>query len=321
MKYNPSITVFSFGRTGLVMKRRNFYGLMGLLLVLASWFYWLYLQHLTHVGGYSASRFFSAAKAVSQVQPTVPAARLAPVLKNPVVPTPAPPAPVAKPVVPKAVTTPAMAAPVATAPPVRMIIAKGVKMILPPISAPMSKPAIRPQPQCFSETDPLSQAGLQAFGGLINMAGISPDTCGFLPDDLLLDARLGEPIPVYQISDQECANYHAGQPVKPLLKPADRWVFPVLIGTQIRCMVQVTRNGHNYVPGSGSKMLALAWNKILEKWPAAEGFHPQLLIHPEIPGYYFTVPELAEQTITETDQMIFSHGDLSPAAVTLASWR
>lgn len=322
MKLNSSINVLSFGRTDLVMKRRTFYGLMALLLALVVFFYWLYLQHLTHVGGPALGRIFSAARTVSPLQPAIPStAPVLPASKKPVIETPLLPAPIANPAVPKMEAAPATAAPVGSAPPNRVFIAKGIKMILPPLSVSVPQPPVRPEPPRFTAQDPLLQAGQQAFCSLIDMANTHPDACGFLPDDLLLDARLGDPIPVYQIGELERAGYHAGQPVKPLLKPANLWVFPVLIGNQIRCMVQVARNGHNYVPGTGSKMLALSWNKILAKWPAGEGFHPQLIIQPEIPGYYFTVPELAEQTITETDRMVFSKGDLSPAAVILASWR
>lgn len=309
-------------RPGLVVSRRTFYGCMSVLLAVLGFFYWLYLQQLTHAGGLLMSRLYPRFRMASAPAAS-PAGSVAAAAKKPVVTSPMSPMPAAKPAIPQTELAPVAAKPVVATPAERLIVGKGILIRLPPVTASVQKPAIQPQPQRFSERDPLMRAGNLAFGNLMDVANSHPDACGFLPDDVLLDARLGDPIPVYQIAAPDRARYQAGQPVKPLLKPADRWVFPVLIGTEIRCMVQVTRSGDksNYVLGGPSKMLGVAWNKILQKWPAAEGFHPQLLINPEIPGYYFSVPELPDQNITDTDQMIYSPDSLSPAAVILASWR
>lgn len=308
------------------MSRKSFYGLMAVLLAVSVGCYWFYLHQLTHVGGLRAQRIFSELSLASRPMPVAsPAAPVVPAVKNPVVnpvvQTPSLPAPVVRPAIPQPVAAPLVVRTIVAAPADRVVVGKGIFMQLPPVAVSAQKSTQQRQPKVFTEPDPLLRAGTLAFGNLIDMANSHPDACGFLPEDILLHARLGDPIPVYQITTPDRAGYQAGQPVKPLLKPADCWVFPVSIGTQIRCMIQVTHNGHNYVPGGTSKMLGVAWNKILEKWPAAEGFHPQLLINPEMPGYYFSVPELADQNITATDQMIFSPGDLSPAAVILASWR
>ena len=86
-------------------------------------------------------------------------------------------------------------------------------------------------------------------------------------------------------------------------------------------MVEVSQIGREYVPGKGNKSLGMAWNKILEKWPAEAGYHPLLVVNPDVPGYYFTVPELPEQNLTDTIQMFYFHPGTSPADVILASWR
>jgi len=194
-------------------------------------------------------------------------------------------------------------------------------MQLAPVANPTQKSGSQTQPQSVTKPSPLLQAANVAFGNLIDLANTHPDACGFLPNDSLLHAKLGAPVQVYEVAAGDRSRYQAGQAIKSLFKPTERWMFPVMIGDQIRCMVQVKSNGHDYVPGEPSKILGVAWNKIMEKWPVTAGFHPQLIVNPEMPGYYFSVPELAQQNLTDTDQMIYSPGDLSPASVILASWR
>jgi hypothetical protein len=325
MKYSTSITTFSFGWADSLVKRKIYAASMALLLVAAVFGYWRYLHNLSHVSGpalrrMEAARISTQAPALPNLAPPAP---VVPALKNPVVPTPVLPVPMVPPAIPQVPAIPVVAAPLVAAPAVPVPVATVVpaKPVAVAVPVPARRTPVSPTPRTFTEAERLAQAGKQAFGNLIDTAYKYPDACGFKPDDNLLDTRLGAAIPIYQIAAPARAGYQAGQPVQPLLKPADRWVFPVFIGDQIRSMVQVTREGQKYVPGGGSRSLALAWNKILARWPDAQGFHPRLVINPDIPGYYFTVPELAEQNLTDTDKMIFFHDEPSPAAVILASWR
>lgn len=167
----------------------------------------------------------------------------------------------------------------------------------------------------------LLRAGQIAFGNVMQLVSKYPDAYGFGVEDSFSNVKLGDPIPVYTIQEEDRARYQAGQPVKPMLKPMDQWVFPVIAGTRICCMVQVSYTGHDYVPDNGSKLLGLAWNKILEKWPASEGYHPYLVVTPSVPGFYFTIPELASPNLTDIVQMFYYRPTLSPADVILASWR
>ncbi len=172
-----------------------------------------------------------------------------------------------------------------------------------------------------TDQERLVMAGQTAFDNLMDLANKYPDAYGFEAGDYLSNAKLGTPIAVYTVSESERANYQSGQPVKSLLRPAKRWVFPVLMDERICCMVEVSEVGHEYVPGKGNKSLAMAWNKINEKWPAEEGYHPMLVVNPEVPGYYFTIPELPQQNLTDTVNMFYYHPGTSRADVILASWR
>jgi len=165
------------------------------------------------------------------------------------------------------------------------------------------------------------RAGMTAFNNVLDLATKYPDSYGFRAQDTFKDATLGKPIPVYTIDESDRAKYQSGQPVKPLLKPSDTWVFPVCVEDHVCCMVQVQYTGRDYVPGSASKLLGSAWNKIVEKWPESKGYHPCIVVNPEIPGYFFTVPELPMPNMTDIIRLAGYHPNLSPADVILASWR
>ena len=295
---------------------------MSLLLVAGVLFYWRYLHNLSHVSPQTLRRIAATAKAVPKPLPVYGPA--APVVAVPNIPVAAP-LPIAAtrvtPAVPEAKTLPIVAAPSlpVTPEPVKTV----VKMTAPPMSVAISRPVVKtPPPRPLTEADRLVQAGRQAFNTVIDAAYVYPDAYGFRPEDTLRMARLGEPVQIFQVAETDRVNYQAGQPVRPILKPMERWAFPVYMGDQVRCMVQVSHTDRGFIPGDGSRMLGSAWNKILARWPAAQGYHPQLVIHPPIPCYYFTVPELPEQTMTDVNQMNFSDKpNLSPAAVILASWR
>jgi len=321
MKYNYSTAAISFfGRTESPAKKKLYLGALTVLCAVAAWLYWMHLYHLIHPRLRPAASHAVSVTAAATAAPVTPALKQTVVEKNPV-PLPIEkltPAPTAAPVV-VPVTAPVVSKTIPVAVPTLFIT--GEKIRSSPVQAAAEKPPVRKQPVTLSEADKLSQAAQLAFGSMMDMANQYPDIYGFMPGDLLQDARLGNAIPIYTITQQDCVGYKPGQPVKPLLKPADRWVFPVFIGDQLRCMVQVSRDGHNYVPGSGSKILAVFWSKIVEKWPVTKGYHPQLILNPDMPDYYFTVPELETQNITDTSAMISYGANLSPAAVILASWR
>jgi hypothetical protein len=195
-------------------------------------------------------------------------------------------------------------------------------------AAPLTPIAVSPvKPRTFKPKPPetveqrIQNAGQRAFESLLAQATKYPDAYGFLPDDAFTETTLGPAMPVYTVEEKDRHSYRNGQSLAPLLKPANQWVFPVYAGQRLCCMVQISYNGRDYVPGKASKFLAMAWNKIAERWPASEGYHPRLIVNPGIPGFYFTIPELDMPNVTDTTQMFYLNPSLSPADVILASWR
>lgn len=294
-------------------------GLVAIVCVVGVWLYWMHLEGLTHVHATAAA---SAAVATTTASKPVAAAIVTTAAKDAAATTKASdsiklsareqvaalwtylletvkaaPAPAAKPetVAAPQPATPAVAAAVSTT------------------------PKMAPKP--VTDQDRLMQAAQMALQDVLDQASAYPDSYGFKADDVLQKAKLGKAMPVYSVTEQDCDNYRTGQPVKSLLKPADRWVFPVSIGDRICCMVQVNRVGHNFVPAGGNKMLGLAWNQITQKWPESQGYHPLVVVNANVPGYYFTVPELPAQNLTDIVRMFEYDTSLSPAEVILASWR
>ena len=310
----------SASRPSVSPRKKLRLGLLAVAFVLAGLAYWQYLHRL----------MYGKAPAVPLVVATAPAVAA---------PTPAPVAKPAAPMSPslkraadagvmavasyliEAVKTTTVASP----PPAVPSLADPAKVGIPTVAdvspSVAPKPTVRRPPLTRTPAERLQRAGQMALGNMLEKANKYPDAYGFGAQDLFEKAKLGQAIPIYTITAAGRENYQTGQPVKPLLKPADEWVFPVLSGNRICCMVSVKFDGRDYLPGSSSKSLALAWNKILEKWPAAEGYHPQLVVNPAIPGHYFTIPELPIPNVTDTVQMFLHNPALSPADVILASWR
>jgi hypothetical protein len=297
-------------------------GVISLVVVLSVLGYWAYLHHLSH----------HLRPTVSQVAPAASSAQKAasPQAKQP---NEIPVTPILKKVATETLAaagsylmqaakiTPAV--PVATAAPSEPMATPATAPA--PVAVPIVRVAPKPVAQrtyrVHTDQERLVMAGQTAFENVMDMANKYPDAYGFRANDFLSDAKLGAPMVVYVIEETDRLNYQNGQPVKPLLKPAKQWVFPVLMGNRICCMVEVKQEGREYIPGKGSKSLAMSWNKIQEKWSLEDGYHPMLVVNPEVPGYYFTVPELPQQNLTDTIEMFYLHPGTSPADVILASWR
>jgi hypothetical protein len=333
LKFQFQFAGVDFSRPSSPYRKWLRIGLMSLAALLAVMTYLFYLHHITHHAR-PVVHTVPAVPAVTVPKPSTPAPATAAMVATATatISTTSKLADAVKPhviavgnVLVEAVEHVATAAKATMAAPVLPVASVPVvEPVMVPIATPRtisSQPAAPRPLRVRTDQDRLLMAGQTALASVIELADKYPDAYGFQAGDFLSDAKLGAPMEVYTIDGNARAGYAKGQPVKPLLKPAAQWVFPVLMGNRICCMVDVERTGHDFVPGKGSKSLAMAWSKIQQQWPAAAGFHPLLVVNPEVPGYYFTVPELPEQNLTDTVEMFYLHPDPSPADVILASWR
>ncbi len=301
-------------------QRRKRWVIFGVSLALIGVCYWQYLGYLSH-----GSFFFM------QIRKPVPAATAKPVPARTITP------PVTAPAEEKMPTTMKLAAE-STIVAAATAVADVVKLPAVPVSqteaasapaetmtvvsvvSPAKSKTHRPKTPETPEQR-LQRAGKLAMSHMLDQANKYPDAYGFTANDVFTETTMGDPIPVYTVAEKDRASYQAGQPVEKILKPANQWVFPVFAGARLCCMVEVTYNGHEYIPGNASKFLAMAWTKIADRWPVSEGYHPRLIVNPDFPGYYFTIPEHPMPNVTDTSQMFYLHPSLSPADVILASWR
>jgi len=191
-----------------------------------------------------------------------------------------------------------------------------------PLKVPVSaQRSVRREAKPLTDAQKRSQVAEAKLDSVIGMATTHPDVFGFASNERVDMAKLGEPIIVYSISLADRKNYEAGQPLKPIMQATNEWIFPVVLNGRTRYMLPVKRVGTEYVAQPGSRALAMVLEKIEERWPASEGYHPQLVVNPKIANYYFTIPELPEQNLTDTGDMFQYNASLSPASVILASWR
>jgi hypothetical protein len=291
-------------------------GLVALASVLGVWLYWMHLVGLTRVHAAAATApAVTATAAVGKTATAAETAKAAPAATSASESARDQVMAVWTYLLESVKAAPIQAAPKPAAP------ATGQPAAPVAASTVVAAAAPRVAPKPLTDQDRLLQAAQIAFHNVMDQASAYPDSYGFQAEDVLMNARLGSPLPVYTVAEQDYLNYQDGQALKPLLKLADQWVFPVSIGSRVCCMVQVSHVGHSFVPGGGNKMLGQAWNKIIQKWPASAGFHPQLVVNANVPGYYFTVPELPTQNLTDIIRMFEYETDLSPAAVIMASWR
>lgn len=311
------------GRLG----KQLFTALMAVAFALAAYLYWRHMHHLGNVPVLAtAARMVSAATAPAAVKPELPAS-----LPKPE--DPPAPAKTDDPIPAKAATASFADALLSVFSPSAK--AESIQPEMPPAprsetktARPAKRVAIQtaarassgPAPSPLTAEQKRLKLAQDGFGDVMNLAYTYPDAYGFMPDENLRAARLGNPIPVYTLA-QPGRMHYTGQPVKSLLQPADEWVFPIILENRIRFMLQVRGSGHDHVLGHGSRALAMVYEKILARWPASEGFHPQLVIQPNRPGYSFTIPELPDQNLTDTGRMFDFNPSLSPATVMLASWR
>ena len=349
MKYQFQFAGANVGRRSAPQKSRLRMAILAAGLILAALAYANYVFNIFHLP-FNRTKVVAAARPVAATAvataPAIPAAKgsdqLPTALKNATdagvaavgsavakTLTAAPVAPVATTVAAPVTEAPAMPAPIAAVPiaaapvedltkprVVSITTVPAVQIVQPGSPVPASRPVKERTPQ-----DRLEIAGQAAFQQAMDLATKYPDAYGLRAEDALADAVLGAPMPIYTIEEADRAKYMHGESVKPILKEAKQWIFPVTINNRVCCMVQVTYTGRDYVPNKGSKLLGEAWNKIEARWPASEGYHPMIVVNPDVPGFYFTIPELPEPNMTDVVRLFEFNTHLSPADVILASWR
>lgn len=179
-----------------------------------------------------------------------------------------------------------------------------------------------------TETAAILAAAGPEFDALLDEAATAKPSFGFDPDDDLHQAVMGDPMPVYTVSQESACEFCDGDKVESVLKESGQWLIPLNVKGELRTFIKVTRvsenNTNKYVARMGSVTAARVWQTILDRWPPQKNFHPKLVIYPGIPGYFFTIPEVNPQNMTDIVRIVAEvdkPAPLSPAAVIIHSWK
>ena len=106
-------------------------------------------------------------------------------------------------------------------------------------------------------------------------------------------AQIGEPLRLYTITPDSLAGYRAGDGVRSLLTPTKTWYVPVVLNGGIRAILTVVAEDGGYrAVALGKAPLAGELNKVLKRWPAAEGYQVQLVAVFQANAYFFAIPQV-----------------------------
>jgi hypothetical protein len=132
--------------------------------------------------------------------------------------------------------------------------------------------------------------GLPAF--LSRIAPQERSAYGFTRADDLTKAFLGNPFNLYTITPQALLNYQPGEAVQTVLSKTAQWYFPVMLGKEVRAILVVDQvDGSWQAVSIGYAPLAKLLQQALQKYPEAQGFHPQLIAVFQAREYLLLVPE------------------------------
>jgi hypothetical protein len=115
---------------------------------------------------------------------------------------------------------------------------------------------------------------------------------GFTRSDDFPQAQLGPAFNLYTMTPQALLTSSAETPVTSLLSQTTLWYFPVMVHGEVRAILVVDQvDGKWQAVSLGYAELARALDRVRQRWPQAEGFHPQLIAVFQAKEYLVRVPE------------------------------
>lgn len=135
-----------------------------------------------------------------------------------------------------------------------------------------------------------AQEGLQSFLSRVPLE--TRGHYGFTPSDDFKQARLGTAFNLYTMTPQALLTSSADTSVTSLLSKTAMWYFPVMVHNEVRAILVVDQvDGQWQAVSLGYAELARALDRVGQRWPQAEGFHPQLIAVFQAKEYLVRVPE------------------------------
>lgn len=92
------------------------------------------------------------------------------------------------------------------------------------------------------------------------------------------DMKIGHPIEVYLLDNENLRDLPDSMPVKAFLKPANKWEIPLYIkGSCIRFNTAYFGNQSWYFGSTECCGMANSWNKLRKIWPENKGINPMII--------------------------------------------
>jgi len=136
----------------------------------------------------------------------------------------------------------------------------------------------------------VAQEGLQSFLSRVPLE--ARGHYGFTRSDDFQQAQLGPAFNLYTMTPQALLASSADTPVTSLLSKTTLWYFPVMVHNEVRAILVVDQvDGQWQAVSLGYAELARALGRVGQRWPQAEGFHPQLIAVFQAKEYLVRVPE------------------------------
>jgi hypothetical protein len=125
---------------------------------------------------------------------------------------------------------------------------------------------------------------------------------GFDATDNLSKATLGTPFQLYNLSADSIRNYKENTPIHSIITESQMWYFPVMIDNTVKMVMYVGKKDSVWMrAGLGSADLARHLQEITTRWSPVKGYTPILIHQFDIGMYLFSIPQIDNFNLTETD--------------------
>jgi hypothetical protein len=147
------------------------------------------------------------------------------------------------------------------------------------------------------------EANAAARSGLPEFVKLIPSNersyYGFADGDDLDRAAPGQPFRLYTITPDDLRRAGEGSTVSSLISPTGTWLYPVMLGDEIKCILTVARvEGSWKAAMLGSAPLARELAKVLARWPPSQGYEPRLVAVFQASAYFFAIPQKDDRNLT-----------------------
>jgi hypothetical protein len=129
---------------------------------------------------------------------------------------------------------------------------------------------------------------------------------GFDSSTQLSDLSIGDPVMIYFINPDSSGKLDETLPLKMLITPPKiaAWHVPIAVNGRYRVILDVVKQDGQWAIGGVGRSFAKEWQKVINAWPKASGYHPRIVNCPSPHSgqpprrLLFQVPEKGDSNLT-----------------------